>query len=148
MNSWVTASDQDILDDITAAQLTIEDAGFDASHICLNTAQYNRISQFEWVINSKMLAKDYIKEVWDMELVRTKKVSYKDKDGNAVVLFTPVDEILVFDKPAYAVFSQRATSIELERVGSRGVDLAYMRKFFKTKAVQTDAAYVIDGTVI
>jgi len=145
---WSTATDQDIIDDIGGAVDSIETGGFDPTHIILDRNQWLRISNMEWVINTSKTATDYLNQVFGLKVVMSRKISYVDSAGTRVDMFDPVDKVMIMDKAGYAVWSQRPTTIELERDVSRGVDLAYMRKFFKTVRVQDDAAVLLDGIVI
>lgn len=147
-SNWSTASDDDIQEQIGAAQDNVETKGFEPDTVMLTRKQWNRIGRFDWVVNSKATTEEFLQAQFKMDPMLVKKVAYEDDAGATVVLFDPTGEVLIIDKAAYAVFSQRPTTVEFKRSVSRGVDLAYMRKFFKTKAVQLNAADKITGVVL
>ncbi len=145
---WSAATDQDIIDDIGGAVDSIETEGFDATTIVLSRQQWYRISNMEWVIQASKTATEYLSSVFGLDVVMSRNISYEDSAAVRVDLFDPTDEVLIMDKAGFAVFTQRPTTVELDRDISRGIDLAYMRKFFATKRVQDGASVRLTGTVI
>ena len=69
-------------------------------------------------------------------------VGYDDRAGNEVQLFNPTGQLLVMDSRYYGLFCQQDMVISTERIESRGINMIYFRKFFKTVVVTSEAGFV------
>ena len=92
--------------------------------------------------------KDWLMDNHELELMRVRRINYKNNNGTLINLFNPLGQVLIFDRPAYAVFTQEPMTVEPERVASLGGYIAYLRKYFRTTPVQTEACQKLTGVGI
>lgn len=141
---WNAATDAQIEDDINTALDQIDDEGFTGDTILLNRMQWGRLHRVANIVNTGMKVEDWLNE-FGLTPMRVRNINYKNNAGTLINLFSPVGNTLIFDKRAYSVFTQEPMTGDVENDVKIGATVAYLRKYFRTTPVQTEAAYRISG---
>lgn len=142
--AWNVITDAQLSNDIATAVDTIERRGFRPDKIVLTRMQMNRLNDTNWVIQGRTMT-EYLESRFGLTPVLAHRVGYDDMSGSPVWLFNPSGSAVILDSSQTALFCQKPMTVEMERIVSRGVDMSYWRKFFRTAVVETDAMFVYNG---
>lgn len=148
---WSTAADADVLDQLDQIIGLVDDEGFDPDALVLTRKQKSRITKIGLTYANPLTAQELIMKEWEniKKIYVWKKIRVEKPDGSGYEdLFDPTGHLFVIDTKACGVFTQRPVTIEAFRDVDAGVDMAYMRKYFKTDLVQGTAARQLDSLVI
>jgi len=147
--NWDTETDVNIRKQLRGAGDVVEDLGFDITTVIMTTGQLERIGRIESIVRGYNTVEGYMNSIFPGAKILTwKQIKYKDEHLVWQTLFNPVGKLMLLDKDAFSVFTQRPTTAEFKRDVDAGVDYAYMRKFFKTKIAQKEAGYLLTGLTL
>lgn len=150
-SNWSTETDANVLDQLDNIIGLVDDKGFDPDALIMTRKQRSRIRKIGLTYANPLTAEELInKEHPTIKSIHIwKKIEVEKPDGSGYEeLFNPTGSLFVIDTKACGVFTQRPTTIEKFRDVDAGVDMAYMRKYFKSDLVQLDAARQLDSLVI
>lgn len=148
---WSSATDADVMDQLDQIIGLVDDKGFNVDALITTRKQKSRIKKIGLTYANPLTAMELVQG--EHESIKKwytwKPINIEKPDGSGDEnLFTPVGNLFVIATKACGVYTQRPTTIEVDRDVESGVDYAYMRKFFKTDLVQLDAARQLDSLVI
>ena len=148
--AWAGATDADIENDLEGMIARSEMEGFFPDKILWSRQARARIRRMLWVTGSAKDIPEYIGAFNtaagpSLKEMIVSPILYKDGNGDNVVMFTPTDQVLMFQREAYAGFAQRETTTEFKRDIERGVDVAFMRKYWLTVVAQANAGQLLTG---
>ncbi len=148
---WATATDAQIDNDIESMIVRMETEGYNPDWFMSSRQARSRLRRMVWVTGSAKDIDDYLKQYKDdmngtiIKSMVVTPIIYKDGNGNNTILFSPVGNVLMIDRGAYAAFAQREMVTEFWRNTPAGVDEAVMRKYWLTVVAQPDAGELLTG---
>lgn len=143
-HDWSSASDDDVIDDITSAVQALEDAGYEAKTMLATPTQRGRLMKITNGLTNPRPLKQYMIDQFGLEIVKYNKITYKKDDGTIVDLFNPNKNLVIGDFAGSTVFAQLPMRTEAYRDVESGVNYALMRKFFKSSVLFKDGVAVLN----
>jgi len=145
---WNLGTNATMENDINLRMDAIEDEGFSGDSALMSRMQIGRLNHTLNVImfgGRGITVKDWLMDNMELELYRVKRINYKNNNGTLIPLFNPFGQILIFDKSAYSVFTQEPMTVKVQRKEEIGAWITYIRKYFRTTPVQTEACEKLIG---
>lgn len=143
---WAGSTDNAVRNEIVAGVTALQDLGYDELVILMNTATLGRFTDMVWVRNSAMTPEEFIRTIIKAEPIIVNNVVQKDMAGDNEVMFDVDGRVLIMDKNRYAVFSNKNMQTETSRNARRQLTDVIMTLLYKTKVLDIEGGYVIDGT--
>lgn len=147
---WSSATDAQVMAEIDTMIGEIDDGQFDPNAMVITRKQRSRIAKVGLSYANPLTAEQLISKTWpDIKKVFVwKKITIEKPDGSTETLFDPTGYAFAIQTDACGVYTQRPTTVETKRDVDAGLDLAYLRKYFKTDLVQLNASHMLDSLVI
>lgn len=145
--SPAAGTDAQIITQIDGAIGRLENAGFEPGMAVMSRAQKTRLAEIGRGIGAGLSFEQFWKDHLNLSAYMVvPQITEVNEDGSNRQMFTPFDNFALIDTEAWGIMSQRPTGLEYFRDTDAGVDLGYIRKYFRAHGIQANACQILNNT--